>query len=109
MINEGRKVPTFDEHLVAVGRCVDRERPVGQKVAQHLDDERLVVHDQHPGLRLGCDGKGRPALRAQESLELGEIDATVTAGRQMRAQLARPDPAPRSGSKPGSESPPAGS
>src|SRR5436309_13848697 len=49
----GTERPDLDERLVAVGRRLDRERRVDQQVAEHLDDEQLVVHEQDAGPRLG--------------------------------------------------------
>jgi hypothetical protein len=89
----------LDERLVAVGRRLDRERPVNQEVVKHLDDERLVVDEQDSGARLGRGGIRRPALREQEALELGEVDAAVAPGCEVRAELARPDPAPERGDR----------
>ena len=51
----GTERPDLDERLVAVGRHLDRERSVDQEVVEHLDDERLVVHEENPGPRPGAD------------------------------------------------------
>jgi len=62
---------------------------------EHLEHERLVVHEQHSRSRLERDRIRGPAMSAQESLELVQIDAAVAAGGQVRAELARPDPSPQ--------------
>src|SRR5262245_62471522 len=45
--------PHLDERLVAVGRRLDRERPLGQEIDQHRHDERLVVDDEETRARPG--------------------------------------------------------
>jgi len=66
---------------------------------QHLDDERLVVHEQNPGPRLGTGGIGRPTLSAQEALELAKVDAAVAPGCQVSAELSGSDPASERGDR----------
>jgi hypothetical protein len=52
-----------------------------------------------PDPRLSGDRIRRATLRAQETLELVEVDPAMTAGCQVSAEVPRPDPAPQRGNR----------
>lgn len=93
------KRPDLDERVVAAGGRLDRERPIGQQLDEHVHDQRLVVHDEQAGPVRGTERKGGPSLRAQETLELVEVDAAVPPGRQIGAEVAAPNPASKRGDR----------